>query len=194
MRKFSSPDQLLYRYVEQRERLGSARALSITRAEGYKFDARCKDEENCSSQVYIEKLSSTGKSEGFVCFRCGEPWGVTEGRIMPAELDITPRPGQAEEQFAELATLERLLGKLTLWERRVWAAYLLADLSEFDIAEERGVLVKRRRVDSVVLYAQRRWPYAKQAWYRNRVWGLVKAAREKATAALEHAKLWEGES
>ena len=193
MRPFTSPDELMYRYIEKREQLGSAKTLSIKRAEGYKFAAKCVNAElkrkPCKSTVWAERLDGSG----FVCFRCGAPWKATKGQIMPAEIDCTPRPGRAEDPFVELVTLERLLAKLTIWERRVWYDYLLADLSEFDIDDSTNVLRKRRNVDALVLYLRRKWPRATHSWYRGRVWGLVKSAREKATKALCDAGYWEGE-
>jgi len=166
MRPFSSPDQVVYRYMELLERLGSARGQNPVASSGYVFRYRCK-RGGCGSRERVEliQLDKQGRTirTAWVCVKCGDPWGVEIGFLMKREVKGGRRTS-IEDLYSELGTLSKWLSLLGHWERRIYVQLYLCE----QVGDYRDV----------ALTARKRYPRSKRSWTTKRVRTIVQHSRE----------------
>lgn len=164
--QFSSPDQVVYRYLELLERLGSARGQNPVAASGYVFSHRCQSR-GCTSKSRVEliQLDKQGKTmrTAWVCERCGHPWKVEIGFLMKREVK-GGRYSSIEDLYAELGTLAKWIDNLGHWDRRIYVQlYLCEQIGDYK---------------DVAMAARKRFPRAKRGWTPKRVRNIVQRSRE----------------
>jgi len=158
------PDQVVYRYLELLERLGTARGQNPVAATGYVFRHRCK---NCSGKERVEliQLDKEGKTmrTAWVCVKCGTPWRVEKGFLMKREVS-GGKHGSIEDLYSELGTLGKWIDLLGHWDRRIYIQlYLCEQIGDYK---------------DVALTARKRFPRAKRGWTTKRVRNIVQRSRE----------------
>ena len=163
---FSGPDQVVYRYLELLERLGTARGQNPVAATGYVFSHRCV-RKGCGSRERVEliQLDKQGRTlkTAWVCTKCGTPWKVENGFLMKREVK-GGRHSSIEDLYAELGTLGNWIGLLGHWDRRIYVGlYLCEQIGDYK---------------DVALTANKRFPRAKRGWSAKRVRNIVQHSRE----------------
>ncbi len=163
---FSSPDQVVYRYLELLERLSSASGQNPVASSGYVFKARCS-KPGCKNKERIEliQLDKEGRTirTAWVCVKCGTPWSVEIGFLMKREV-TGGRHTSIEDLYSELGTLSKWIGLLGHWERRIYVQlYLCEQVGDYK---------------DVAVTACKRWPRAKRKWTPKRTRQIIQRSRE----------------
>ena len=189
---FHGPDHAVYKLAEMKERLYSGRAQDLRASEGLIPGARC----SCGSTT---RRTETRK----VCGDCGARWPKSNPRtcpkghpaaiwisfeacrrcdlVWPTEPAFIPRGlieggrrnTAIEDLLTDLATLDSMVSRLTLWERRVYLLHLFG--------EHHG------GQDALVHRCRQLWPRRAQRWTRDGVRALVAAARDRLRDQLRRA-------
>lgn len=163
--KFRGPDEVVYRYLELMQRLGSARGQNPVAGSGYVFAFSCA---KCGNRERIERIERDKEGRtvraAWLCGqeKCGEPWPVEVGFVLKHEIDGSPH-GSLDELLAELATLSKWIGQLGHWERRIYV--------ELYLCQKVGCYQDVARV------AKKRFR-SKRSWTEDRVRKIVTRARE----------------
>ncbi len=162
----AGPDQVVYRYLELLERLGSARGQNPVAASGYVFRHRCQ-RDGCTSKERVEliQLDKQGKTlrTAWVCTKCGTPWKVEIGFLMKREVK-GGRHCSIEDLYSELGTLAKWIDCLGYWDRRIYVQlYLCEQVGDYS---------------DVAMTARKRFPRAKRGWTPKRIRNIVQRSRE----------------
>lgn len=178
------PDEVPWRYLELRERLGSAPAHQLVSETGLLFDPRCP---RCGAgpgaRVLVEKrLAHQVRGAAYRCNNCQASWPVHLGFLLRNEVGgwrSLRRRGGLEAALAELAGYGIALSRLSMRERRVYVALY--------VLEQRGCYA------AVAHEANRRWPRMKplrdgrtagSRWTEWHVRAVCDSARQKISASL----------
>ncbi len=125
MRLFGSPDAVLWRRVELYARMTTAGNASPAGDAGLFYAKRCADPE-CNCKKPTRRLDGE-----LICSHCGGLW-PSEIRVqLPNEYQHSPRPQTRDELLTELAEMDLILSKPTLWEQRALSVYVLGRLTYF---------------------------------------------------------------
>jgi len=167
MRPFSSPDAVLWRYVEMRRRLSTAGNASPRGDEGLFYAKSCSDPE-CRCKKPTRKLDGT-----LICSHCGGLW-PSEWRVqLPNAYQHSARPQTRDELITDLAQMALIIRQAKLWERRAWEVYVI---SGGDYADAARILLAM-------------YPRANLKWCPWRVRELVRDARDTVAIYLARVEL-----
>lgn len=148
--KIGSPDEVFWRYLELKQRLGApASRSSLIADRGFVFGEKCG---RCGGKSFHEEHSAKSQAIRYACSDpdCGAAWPVDVAFLLRNEFQNTRRPDGAGDLFALMATYSQILRCLPLREQRVYLLlYLYEDLGGYD---------------DVAREASRRWPRSIPPW------------------------------
>lgn len=179
-----SPDDVLWRYLELRERLGSAPAHRLVAETGLLFDHRCpRCGAGSAARILVEKrLAHQVRGAAYRCTACQGSWPVHVGFLLRNEVGgwrSLRRRGGLEAGLTELAGYGLALSRLSMRERRIYL--------ELYVFGQRGCYA------AVAYEANRRWPRMKPLrdgrtagprWTEWHVRVVCESARRKISASL----------
>ena len=139
-----SPDEVLWRYLELRQKLGSPAARNTVAERGLVFGDECAECEAPEKGARLEQHCEKTRASRWVCSACDAPWPVDVAFLLRNEFQSAPRPGVQMELYALLGTYSQILSGLPLREQR---CYLLLYLYE-NVGDYLAVADEMRR----------RWP------------------------------------
>lgn len=184
MRRFlDAPDELLWAYLELRERLAQPASRSPVADSGRVYARHCSQCDAPAVEALLEERSDRKSTYVYRCRACQALWPVDTAFLLKSEVQM-PRSNGAVVVWRNLALYERVLASLPLDEQR---AYLLLYLYEgvgsyTDVAAE-----MRRRWPTSVPPSGRAGPRVR-GWTEWAVRQAVNSARRKIrTSAMAHA-------
>lgn len=128
---FASPDDVLWRFLRLRERLGAPRRAHRVIDRGLVFGDRCQDcgasAETAWFDEYIRDPRTGVPGWRYLCAECGQPWPVDVAFLLRNTIQSSGRSGGLDSQMNTLALYSSLLSVLDLRQQRV---YLLLYLYE----------------------------------------------------------------
>lgn len=171
---YRSADHATRRWLELYEKLGSAKGINPVLSTGRYFARFC---ESCGSTRRVEKRkdpNTPGRAALYwwACGRCGEDWDVEASFLFRNDIQISHRPSGLGESQAEFILLSGPLGKLTLWQKRLYVLMFMAEGKSYD----RGASE-----------ANIRWR-SRHHWTEDRVRHQVKLSRGR----IERGLRWRG--
>lgn len=125
----SSPDQVLWAYLELRQRLGSPTARDAVIDRGLVFGDFCSNAA-CKAPKELAKLEERdpkSKASRWICSECAAAWPVDLAFLLRNEFQSSPRGDAGADLYAQMATYGTMLSRLPLREQRI---YLLLYLYE----------------------------------------------------------------
>lgn len=122
-----SPDEVLWRYLALRQKLGAPAARQVVVDRGLVFGDECDNCKAPSKEARLEEWDEKTRASRWMCTECDRPWPVDLKFLLRNEFQSSRRPSQGEELHALLATYSKILSRLLLREQRI---YLLLYLYE----------------------------------------------------------------
>ncbi len=122
-----SPDDVLWRYLALRQKIGAPSARNAVVDKGLVFGDECVACGESLEVARVEERDEKTKASRWVCSVCDAVWPVDLKFLLRNEFDSSPRPGVGEELYALLGTYSTILSRLLLREQRI---YLLLYLYE----------------------------------------------------------------
>ncbi len=177
-----SPDEVLWRYLALRERLGTPRTWRPVIDRGLVFGDSCLTCGASAKEARLEERDDRSGASRWVCAKdgCGAAWPVDLKFLLRYDPKSSPRPDGEVELFARLADLAKILDALLLREQRI---YLLLYLYE-----------GAGGFEEVARAANERWPTFRppggsrgpkpSTWSKHTVRQVVTAARSRINAEL----------
>lgn len=140
----TSPDQLLWRYLELRQKLGAPAARQTVVDRGLVFGDRCSQCKAPEADARLEERDEKAEASRWICSKCQAVWPVDLAFLLRNEFQSTPKPDAAADLYSLLGTYSMILSALPLREQRVYLLlYLYENVGGYDqVAKE----------------ANRRWP------------------------------------
>jgi hypothetical protein len=142
-----SPDAVLWRYLELKEKLGAPAGRNAIAERGLVFGDRCA---SCAGTVFHEEHSERTKAIRYVCSGCEASWPVDVAFLLRNEFQSSRHGDIGGDLRALMADYGAILSKLQLREKRI---YLLLYLYENVGCYE-----------SVAKEATKRWPRSIPPW------------------------------
>lgn len=139
-----TPDEVLWRYLELRQKLGAPSARDTVAERGLVFGEKCPECDAPERLARLEQLNPKTGASRWTCSTCNALWPVDVAFLLRNEFQSTPRPDASGDLYALLGTYSQILGKLPLREQR---CYLLLYLYE-NVGDYEAVAVEMNR----------RWP------------------------------------
>lgn len=140
----SSPDEVLWRYLELRQKLGAPAARHTVVDRGLVFGDRCAQCKAPEADARLEERDERAKASRWVCSKCAAVWPVDLAFLLRNEFQSTPKPDAAADLYSLLGTYSQILSGLTLREQRVYLLlYLYENVGAYD---------------QVAREANKRWP------------------------------------
>ena len=112
----SSPDQVLWLYLELRQKLGSPAARDTVAERGLVFGDFCGSKE-CKAPKESARLEERDPKSGasrWICQECGAAWPVDLAFLLRNEFQSSPRGDAGAELYAQMATYGGMLSRLPL--------------------------------------------------------------------------------
>jgi hypothetical protein len=161
-----SPDEVLFAYLEARERAHAPRSPRLVRDEGLSFAPSCRNRCEAASRTYrVDPELDIG---AWVCDRCAAPWPVSFGVLLAGDVQESKRRGP-EHLLERVAEMGLALSKLDPWERRIYLELYLW----------RGLTLQQ-----TAAAANDRWARKSRVWSVWRVRQVVAKARDKLRSEL----------
>lgn len=142
-----SPDEVLWRYLELKEKLGAPAGRNVIAERGLVFGDRC---EQCGESEFHEEHSEKTRAVRYMCSKCHAVWPVDIAFLLRNEFQSSRRGDVGGELFALMATYGSILASLPLREQRVYLLlYLYENVGAYDL---------------VAREASKRWPRSIPPW------------------------------
>jgi len=181
-----SPDELLWRYLRLRERLGSPRARQTVAETGLVFGGRCSECGAAEKLARLEELSKDTLASRFRCSNCNAAWPVDVAFLLRNEFQSSRRH-DSSSLYDQLASYGRILSSLSIREQRVYLLlYLYEGIGGYaDVAQE----MNRRFPRSLPPRGARGPQLRAGGWSEWSVRQTVNAARRSVRRGLEDRRL-----
>lgn len=129
--QIGSPDEVLWRYLELKEKLGAPAGRNAIAERGLVFGDRCGE---CGESMFHEEHSEKTKAVRYMCSKCNAPWPVDVAFLLRNEFQSSRRGDVAGDLYALMATYSSILSKLQLREKRVYLLlYLYENVGGYDL-------------------------------------------------------------
>jgi hypothetical protein len=159
-------DEVLFEYIEARDRAQSPASLQPIRDRGLCFAGSCR--RGCAGAQRIFRTDSELSRGAWICSACSAPWPISRGVILVGEVQ-EGRAGGRERLLGEVAEMGRALSALDHWEQRIYLElYLWRGLS----------------YEATARAANDRWARRTRQWTVWRVRQVVARARAKLRMIL----------
>lgn len=173
------PDDVLGRYLELKALHGAPRSQDLVAERGLMFAERCRKCGRKGDDVRTEEREAKTGASSWRCAHCSAVWPVEVGFLLRNEYRGGPRRSH-DAGLVELSALGKLLGRLSLQEKRVYLVlYLFEDVGGYaEVAAEtarRWPRMKPKRVGNTAKPA---------VWSEWQVRQTVMAARRKLLPAI----------